>query len=147
MKPQPIDTKYIEWKSAEELHQISMNWISELKFIKDELTFLTDLIINVASPIISKKIFAKSNKLIKELDQKKKELNPILKKLIEHCNKLIILIDGVDQLKEEKKYKKEHQEISIKISNYFDNYKKKKRETFDLVKDIIKKKKQKKLLN
>jgi len=32
--------RYVEWLSAEEMHKGSQEWLSELRFIKDEHLFL-----------------------------------------------------------------------------------------------------------
>ncbi|WP_299431305.1 hypothetical protein [uncultured Aquimarina sp.] len=147
MKSKKPNIKYVEWKSAEELHEASLIWISELKFIKDEQRFLNDLIENYTMQLISEKTFEKSSKIINELNLKRKEVNPLLKKVIKHCNELTILVDGIDQPEEEKKYKENHQELLVEVSAYFDNYKQTKRRIFDLIKTIIKTGKQKRLLN
>ncbi|WP_378182620.1 hypothetical protein [Aquimarina sp. SS2-1] len=147
MKSKQPNIKYIEWKSAEELHEASLHWISELKFIKDEQHFLDELIENYTIQLISEKTFEKSSEIINELNQSQKNLNPLLKKVIKHCNELTILVDGIDQPAEEKQYKEHHQKLVVEVSAYFETYKQTKRRIFDLIKNIIKKGKQKRLLN
>ncbi|MFD2564336.1 hypothetical protein [Aquimarina rubra] len=147
MKSKQPNIKYIEWKSAEELHEASLNWISELKFIKDEQHFLDELIENYTVQLISEKTFEKSSEIINELNQNRKDINPLLKKVIGHCNQLTILVDGIDQPQEEKQYKEDHGKLMVEVSIYFDSYKQTKRRIFDLIKAIIKKGKQKRLLN
>ena len=44
MKTKKRNYRYLEWKSPEEMHQTSLEWISELKFVKDEQLFLNDLV-------------------------------------------------------------------------------------------------------
>ena len=34
----------VEWYSAERMHEMSKNWLSDLNFIKDEQVFLEELI-------------------------------------------------------------------------------------------------------
>ncbi len=147
MKSKKPNIKYIEWKSAEELHEASLCWISELKFIKDEQRFLNDLVKNYTIQLISEKAFEKSSKIINELNLKRKNINPLLKNIIKHHNGLTILVDGIDQPEEEKKYKENHKELLVEVSAYFNNYKQTKRRIFDLIKTIIKTNKQKRLLN
>ncbi|WP_298541393.1 hypothetical protein [uncultured Aquimarina sp.] len=147
MKSKKPNIKYIEWKSPEELHEASLNWISELKFIKDEQHFLEELIENYTIQLISGKTFEKSSEIVNELALNRKQINPLLKKVIRHFNELTILVDGIDQPKEEKKYKENHQELLVEVSTYFESYKETKRRIFDLIKAIVKKGKQKRLLN
>ncbi len=147
MKTQKPNVKYIEWRSPEELHEASLNWLSELKFIKDEQHFLDELIENYTLQLISKKIFDSSKKVVNDLDNKRKNIDPLLKRIINHCNALTILVDGEDQPAEEKQYKEDHRLLLIEVSDYLNNYKDIKREIFELIKTIMKQSKQKRLLN
>ncbi|MBQ4820939.1 hypothetical protein [Aquimarina sp. MMG016] len=147
MKAKTPNTKYIEWKSPEELHEASLNWVSELKFIKDEQHFLDELIENYTLQLISGNIFEKSKKVVNELSKKQNEINPLLKKVINHCNELTILVDGMDQPEEEKEYKEKHRVLLIEVDTYQQEYKEVKRKIFDLIKMIMKQSKQKRLLS
>ena len=146
MKIKKPNTKYIEWKSPEELHEASLNWVSELKFIKDEQHFLDELIENYTLQLISGDTFEKSKKIVNELSELRKHTGPLLKRTINHVNELTILIDGIDQPKEEKVYKEEHRLLLIAVNEYQHTYKKIKRSIFDLIKTIMKQSKQKRLL-
>ncbi len=147
MKPKKPNVKYVEWRSPEELHEASLNWISELKFIKDEQHFLDELIKNNTLQLISGKTFEKSKKIINDLSKKRKVIEPLLKRIINHYNELTILVDGIDQPVEEKKYKEDHRELLVDVSEYLNDYKDIKRSIFDLIKVIMKQSKQKRLLN
>ncbi|PKV48275.1 hypothetical protein ATE84_0271 [Aquimarina sp. MAR_2010_214] len=147
MKAKQPNIKYVEWRSPEELHEISLSWVSELKFIKDEQHFLDELIENHTLQLISKKTFEKSKQIIQELSLCRKNIDPLLKKIINHHNELTILLDGIDQPIKEKQYKEDHWGLTIEVSTYFNNYKEIKRKIFDLIKAIIKQGKQKRLLN
>ncbi len=147
MKPKKPNVKYVEWRSPEELHEASLNWISELKFIKDEQHFLDELIENNTLQLISGKTFEKSKKVVNELSQKRKVIEPMLKRIINHYNELTILLDGIDQPVEEKKYKENHSKLLVEVSEYLMDYKDIKRSIFDLIKTIMKQSKQKRLLN
>lgn len=147
MRTLQTEKKYIEWRSPEELHDATLNWISELKFIKDEQHFLDTLITNYTLELIEKKTFETSNKIVKDLSSKRKTLEIMLKKVIVHYNNLELLIDGVNESKKEKKYKEDHYKFAVEVSNYFNAYKETKKNIFELIKGIIKKNKQKRLLN
>lgn len=147
MKAKLPSVKYVEWRSPEELHEISLNWVSELKFIKDEQHFLDELIENHTLQLISKKTFEKSKNIVQELSLSRKDIDPLLKKIINHHNELMILLDGVDQPIKEKQYREDHWELTMAVSKYLNSYKEIKRKIFDLIKAIIKEGKQKRLLN
>ncbi len=147
MKSKELNVKYVEWQTPEELHETSLDWVSELKFIKDEQHFLDELIKNYTMQLISEKTFEESKEIVNELSQKRKVIEPLLKKIINHHNKLTVLVDDVDQPKEEKQYKEDHRLLLKEISKYFNTYKEVKRKVFEFIKTIIKQGKQKRLLN
>ncbi|TYP74249.1 hypothetical protein [Aquimarina intermedia] len=146
MKSKTINPKYIEWRSPEEMHEIALTWISELKFIKDEQHFLDELLESFSLQMLSDKNFAKSKTVINGLSDKRKAIEPMLKKIINHHNKLTILMDGINQLEEEKEYKEENRSLYIEVTEYLNEYKAVKRQVFDLIKTIMKHNKQKRLL-
>ena len=141
------DIKYIESKSPGEPHVESLNWISELKFIKDEQHFLDELLKSYTIQLIEKQDFAKNKEIISELSKLEKDGEKLLKKIINHENELLILVDGIDQIKEEKHYRFLHSTYLLEVTNYYNNYKDAKKKIFDVIKKIMKQEKQKRLLN
>jgi hypothetical protein len=139
--------KYIESKSADELHIESLNWISELKFIKDEQHFLDELLKSYTLQLIENQEFSKNKEIIGDLSKLRKMGEKLLKKLINHENEILILVDGIDQIKEEKHYRFLHSTYLLEVTNYFNEYKAIKRDIFGAVKQIMKHEKQKRLLN
>jgi len=139
--------KYIESKSPDELHVESLNWISELKFIKDEQRFLNDLLKSFTLQLLENQEFSKNREIINNLTKIRKGGEQLLKKLINHENELLILVDGIDQIKEEKHYRFLHSTYLLEVTNYFNDYKSLKKEIFRVVKQILKQEKQKRLLN
>ena len=147
MKTIMPNIKYIESKDPDELHIESLNWISELKFIKDEQHFLDDLLKSYTLQLIENVDFTKNKEVISKLNKLRKTGGKLLKKLINHENELLILVDGIDQIKEEKHYRFLHSTYLLEVTNYFNEYKDIKKEIFSAVKQIMKKEKQKRLLN
>ncbi len=139
--------KFVEWSSPEELHQETLNWLSELRFIKDEIQFLNSLIENYTLNLISGEIYKKSFRVITELSKEDKVLKELLKEVAAHSNKMEILVDGEDQIQEEKAFKVEHHALKIKVLSYESDFRKTKKEIFMLIKRIMKAQKQKRLLN
>ena len=147
MKTIMPNIKYIETKSPDELHVESLNWISELKFIKDEQKFLEDLLKSYTIQLLENQDFSKNRDVINDLTKIRKTGELLLKKLINHENELLILVDGIDQIKEEKHYRFLHSTYLLEVTNYFNEYKDIKKEIFSAVKKIMKQEKQKRLLN
>ncbi len=139
--------KYIESKSPDELHVESLNWISELKFIKDEQRFLNELLKSFTLQLLENQEFSKNREIINNLTKIRKGGEQLLKKLINHENELLILVDGIDQIKEEKHYRFLHSTYLLEVTNYFNDYKSLKKEIFSVIKQILKQEKQKRLLN
>ncbi|WP_378187644.1 hypothetical protein ACE939_04735 [Aquimarina sp. W85] len=79
MKSRVVNSKYVEWRSAEEMHEIALTWISELKFIKDEQYFFDELLDNFSLQLLSEKNFTKSKKVHNALGEMRKYLEPLLK--------------------------------------------------------------------
>ncbi len=147
MKTIMPNIKYIESKSPDELHVESLNWISELKFIKDEQRFLEDLLKSYTIQLLENQDFSKNREIINHLTKHRKSGETLLKKLINHENELLILVDGIDQIKEEKHYRFLHSTYILEVTNYFNDYKDIKKDIFSAVKQIMKHEKQKRLLN
>ena len=57
------------------------------------------------------------------------------------------MVDGIDQLKEEEAYKKEHRRLIIDISDFKKNYRILKKQLFDIIKSIKKEEKQRRLID
>jgi gas vesicle protein len=142
----PTSIKYIEWRSPEGLHEDSVTCISELRFLKDEIQFLTDLIKSHTLEILSKNLFEESKEIATELSKQKKRIKPMLKKLVQHSNVLETLIDDIDIPDEEDEYKAVHYQLMFEAVTCMANFKKLKRRVFSLIKSILKEKKKRKLL-
>lgn len=138
---------YIEWLNAEEMHEGSMRWFSELKFIRDEQFFLNNLVKSFTLQLIDSNIYRNSKKIIERLQRAEKDIVSLFKKVQAHENQLEIIVDDVDQLKMEKAYLETHKELQIAMNNYTQQYREIKEQLFKLLSSILKKNKQKRLLN
>ncbi|MFS4491262.1 hypothetical protein [Maribacter sp. 2308TA10-17] len=139
--------KYIEWLNAEEMHDDSTIWFSELKFIRDEQFFLNNLVLSFTLQLMDSKIYEDSKAVIARLQQAEKDITPLFKKVQAHENQLEIVVDDVDQLKMEKAYLETHEELKIDMNDYTQKYREIKEQLFKLLTVIMKKDKQKRLLN
>lgn len=147
MKTKKQVYRYLEWKSPEEMHHTSLEWISELKFIKDEKLFLNNLIKSYTLQITSLGLFEESRKLVTAISNAELELDLLLKKVRIHENQLSIMLDDVDQPKMEKAYTETHRDLIFTIDNYLMEYRKLKGSLFQMISKVMKKEKQKRLLN
>jgi len=138
---------YIKWINAEEMHDGSLRWFSELKFIREEQFFLNKLVQSFTLQLIDSKLFKDSKKIVALLQHTEKEIVLLLKKVQAHENKLEIIVDEIDQRKLEKAYLETHQELQIEMNDYTQRYREIKEQLFKLLTSIMKKEKQKRLLN
>jgi len=138
--------KYVEWLSVHEMHQATNNWFSELEFIKDEQIFFDDLIKSYTLQLIESKHYEASKNLVEQLSQFQKDTNKFLGIVKTHRNKLYIMVDGKDQLKNEANYREEHKTLIIKLAEFMHEYTLLKSKLFNNIKEILKELKQKPLL-
>lgn len=146
MKKKQVKVKYQAWLSTEIMHNDSLRWLSELRFIKDEQLFFNDLIKSYTLQLIDSKHFAESKEIIPQISVFPKDTNMLINKVVEHEKGLKIMVDGLDQLEEENAYKDEHAKFIITINEFLEKYRTLKTELFLLIKGIIKEGKQKLLL-
>jgi hypothetical protein len=142
-----IKYEYIEWLSPEEMHQATLSWISELNFTRDEQRFLDTLVKSHTLQLTEAEIFGKSRELVGEIVKTEKEVVTLMKKVQSHENLLEIMVDDIDQVKMEKAYRDTHRELTILVNDYLSDYMKLKKRLFALLGKVLKKEKQKRLLN
>lgn len=140
-------THYVEWLSAEQMHEASKEWLSELEFIRDEHHFFEDLITSFTTPIIESGKFSDTKEIIDEINRSNKQNNQLIKTVITHINKLQIMVDKIDQLEEEKAYAAEHKALITTIATFLKEYKSLKRQLFEIIKRIKKEEKFKHLID
>ena len=119
----------IEFLSAEEMHKASLGWLRELEFIKDEHLFFEDMITSFSLQLIQNKGFEQNVEIIDVINASQKRNNSLIKIIKKHDKNLRLLVDGIDQIKEETVYKQEHRNLIEVINEH-----------------LIKKEKQKKLM-
>lgn len=139
-------SKYAEWISAEQMHEDSKEWLSELLFIKDEHLFFDDLIKSFTLQLLEPEKFSDNIEIIDILNKSEKRNNLLIEAIRVHENDLQIIVDGVNQLNEEKVYKKSHQGLLIKIREFENEYRNLKTQLFEIIKNIKKEDKRNRLL-
>lgn len=144
VKKSPV---YVEWLNADLMHEESVKWLSELKFIKDEEHFFEDLIKLFPLQLIDSKNFTKSKETVQLLKTLRLKNVELINAVTAHEKELKIMVDGKDQLKEEAAYKEKHRDLLILVKRYFKEYRKLKTQLFKTIKEIMKSEKQKRLLS
>ncbi|HKL90258.1 MAG TPA: hypothetical protein VJ880_03655 [Allomuricauda sp.] len=139
--------KFREWFSAEELHEESKKWSSELHFARDEQKFLNQMVKDYTLDIIDSDMFKTIQPVVESLNKSEKDLVDLFKKVQLHGNQLQIMVDQVNQEKMEEAYLETHSELGREVEDFFVKYRDSKTKIFDIVSNVIKRKKQKRLLN
>jgi|GEM_PF-301040 len=142
-----MNTKYVEWFSADEMHKHAQGWLSELEFVKDEHLFFEDLVKTYTLQLIETKKFSENKEIIDAINRSQKRNHLLIEAIKVHSNELEIMVDGIDQPKEEESYKKEHRNLIILVSDFLKEYRTLKSQLFSLFEDILKKEKQQRLLD
>lgn len=147
MKTTQTSVQYIEYLSAEEIHRNSLAWLSELNFIKDEHLFYEDLIKTFTIELLELQDFASDKELVITINRSEKQNNMLIKAVIAHEKQLKILVDGIDQPKDEKTYRETHKKLALEIGQFLQDYKLLKTQVFDIIKHIKKEMKNRSLLD
>ena len=142
MKNAQTHSRYVDWLNADQMHKNSKEWLSELRFIKDEHLFFEDLIKSYTLDLLEPQKFVHNKEIIDKIKKSKKRNKLLIKAIIVHLNKLQIMLDDIEQPKEEEAYKKEHLNLIIDISEFEKKYRILKMELFDIIKTIKKHQKQ-----
>ncbi|MEO1033612.1 MAG: hypothetical protein AAFX55_19660 [Bacteroidota bacterium] len=102
MKTVYTNVKYTEWLSADDMHTESKKWLSELEFYKEEQWFFEDLIRSYTLQILDNDHFEESKVLIDKLTAIVEQTQMLINAVKSHEKELSIMVDGIDQLEEEK---------------------------------------------
>ena len=147
MKSIQTHPRYIEWLNAEQMHEASKEWLSELRFIRDEHLFFEDLITSYTLQLIAPDKFADNKELIDVFNESQKRNNTIIEAVKIHENELKIMVDGINQIEKEKAYIQEHKDLILIINDFLKEYKLIKKQLFDIIKNIKKEEKLRRLLD
>lgn len=138
--------RYIEWKTPDEMHFSSLQWKSELNFIKDEHRFFEDMLKEYTMPIIESQLFEVVRELIQQLDHSREKLSSLEQKVNDHSNRLQKLLEDIDEPREGRVYRDEHKQLLNEVMHFSRQYKRLKKDIFTAVTKALKQQKQKRLL-
>lgn len=129
--------KYTEWKSAEEMHEDTRQWLSELEFAHTELHFLDELLGTYFIKLSTDRNYTQTKALVEKLSAYKKRIPRYIKQVRDHQNELVVLLDGIDQPYEEREVKTTHKKIQQKVEQLSRDFRALKKEMFHTVCDIM----------
>ncbi|WP_046756688.1 hypothetical protein [Kordia jejudonensis] len=132
---------YIKWLSPEEMHEDSLNWLSELNFIKDEHFFFGNLLQTFSVPLSELDVFSNEKEIIDVLNRSQRRTNTLIEAVTTHERELKIMVDGINQPVDEKKYKDTHRDLKVETLAFLENYRMLKTQIFDIIKEIKKEEK------
>ncbi|MCX2839754.1 hypothetical protein OQ279_16535 [Salinimicrobium sp. MT39] len=84
MEKKTHNYRYIEWKTPDEMHFSSLQWKSELNFIKDEHRFFEDMLKEYTLPILESQLFSRVKELIEQLNLSRKDLKLLENRVAQH---------------------------------------------------------------
>ena len=96
MKPIYTNVKYTEWLSADEMHEESKKWLSELEFYKEEQWFFEDLIRSYTLQILDHDHFEESKNHIDKLSEIVEQTQMLINTVKSHEKELSINITEDD---------------------------------------------------
>lgn len=129
------------------MHETSKEWLSELNFIKDEHLFFEDLVTQFTSQLLAFDNFSNNKEIVDAINRSQKRNNTLIEAIKIHENELQVMVDGIDQLEEEKAYTKEHSDLIIATTDFLKEYRTLKTQLFDIIKNIKKEDKNRHLLD
>ena len=132
-------------KSILELHSDSIMWISEINFINDEMRFLEHLLSAKYIDCLSSGLNKKIDISVEKISDEKKIGKALLELILKQESILSNLIE-TNSVTSNKNFLNTHKKLEIEIHNYVKKYKRIKKQIFDIIEKIMKKKDQKKLL-
>lgn len=129
----------------EQLLSKTKKWISEIEFIKVEQQFLRELLTEHVISHCTAEKFNTAKLLLSSIDHEDYLGTQLIISIKEHKMNLALLIENI-YLKKEDNFRKHHEILKIEYNNYTQNFKYLKEQVFELVLQIMKKEKEKKLL-
>lgn len=133
---------FVPWLSAEDMHNNTLNWLSQLEFAKDEHLFFEDVVKTYIFQLLEPEISSENDALIKEINRSEKRVNLLVEAIKVHRSDLQIMLDSIKKHKEDEHYKKEHRNLTVLVSEFLKDYQTLKFKLFEVIQKILKKNKQ-----
>ncbi len=131
-------------KSTEELHNDARQWISEVRFIKDEIRFLEHLLSDNYINFLASGLYKKIEEYVNQISLEKKAGATLLG-LINEQEKILSELIKTNCVTDNKNYLENHKKLEIEVNAFLKKYKNLKQQIFKIVENVMKKTTQKKL--
>lgn len=132
-------------KSVEEFHDDTKNWVSEIDFITDEIRFLEHLLSTNYIDCIEAGLSKKIEILVKKMTAEK-QVGKTVKEVIKEQELILSNLIKNNSASYNKNYLEKHIKLETEINYYIKKYKNIKKQIFDIIENIIRKKDQKMLI-
>lgn len=132
--------------SIEHLHNKSLKWISEMEFIKIEQEFLREILVEHIMELCCGEKFSKAKLMLHGIDHEEALGVTLIDAIKEHRVNLALLMENI-YLKKEDSFREQHELLKIEVQNYIENFKYIKEQVFELILNMMKKEKEKKLIH
>lgn len=138
MTPTDYYPRLMKWLSPDDLNDICKAWLSELQFIKDEQRFFQEVLRDHDKELTTTSNYARSKELLEQLAKSSTKTFQLIRTVEKQLNDLEILVDGVDQLKEEQDFKRCQSLLDEQMATHKNAFKNLKRELFKHIAHILK---------
>ena len=119
-----------------------LDWINELEFIKDERIFLEHLLGSHFLDLSTPELYEPTKELINDLKKVENRGDELMVTIKIHKKHIVTLIESRG-IFEKLDIKNEHNKIKMEFGNYMLNFRVVKKNIFYIIKEIMKKNKQK----
>lgn len=121
-------------------------WISELDFILDEISIFEELVNSHFIELCSFDLYNKSKKLIHQLEFNEIDVNNLKSEIYTQQKYLSLFLES-NNINRKDEFILKYYEINETKYSYMNNFKDLKKDTYSLIKEILIRNKQKKLIN
>lgn len=136
---------YLERKNFEEMYFSSLNWLSEVIFFGDEQQFFKDALSNYTSAVLEAKKLEEVRKIVSRISDLEKEQDVLLKQIKKHKKDLQKFME-LKNIKEENLFRNEHITLFFSLHKFKKDFRKLKKDIFQILNLVLKSQKQKRLL-
>jgi len=132
-------------KDAQELHNDSKLWLSEIDFINDEIRFLEHLLSAKYIDCLSAGLYQKIDEIVHKISEQKK-VGETIRIVINEQGAILLDLIQKNNVTSNKNFLENHKKLEFEVNYYSKKYKRLKRQIFEIVESVMKNKDRKKLV-
>ena len=132
-------------KGIDELHHDSVQWISEIDFIKDEIRFLEHMLQSKYIDCLSAGLYKKVENLVKKMSEEKK-VAKTLKLVVQEQEAILSNLIKTESVSSNINFLDNHRKLELEMNLFMVKYKRIKKQIFEIIGNVMKQKGQKKLV-